>query len=125
MIATQTGLLADIRTTVEGFRYTWADERQLQASLYFVLDGCFIHPQREFRLTARDRIDFLCTADDGTRIGVEVKVAGNAEGVARQLLRYAPHVDALLLVTTRRRHTAIPTMLDGKPVDVAVVGGAA
>lgn len=116
-------VLSQIRTTLESYRYVWADEAQLQAGIYLVLDGCFLHPQREVRLTPGERIDFLCTSLGVARIGVEVKVAGTAGAAMAQLIRYAPHVDALILVTTRHRHAAIPRELGGKPVEVAVIGG--
>lgn len=59
---------------------------------------------REFELSERDHIDFLC----GT-IGIECKVAGSALALAQQVARFqeAPEISTLLLVVTNQRLTAI------------------
>lgn len=105
--------------TVTARRYSVTDEAELQAEIVEVLQELatgmplFV---REAWLSPRDRADFLLGA-----IAVEVKVAGGLAPVTRQLHRYAAHpfVDALVLVTTRAAHRAVPSTLQGKPCRVA------
>lgn len=72
------------------------------------------------RLDEAGRIDFL-TADG---VGLELKVKGSATDVLRQLERYAhaPHVSALLLVTTRAQHRSIVRAVLRVPVLVHHIG---
>lgn len=77
--------------------------------------------RREFVLSPRDRVDFLC---DG--VGLELKIGGSSADVLRQLSRYttSPKVDGLLLVTSRILHTrGLPDMLGGKPLRAVYLGG--
>ncbi len=96
-----------------------------------VLTDQLVSFDREARLDARSRIDFLVPDAPG-RVGIEVKVAGTPDNVRRQLTRYAPHVDALLLVTTRVRHRylqpptpATPGLGLGKPLAVLWIASSA
>lgn len=77
-------------------------------------------PQREVVLTARDRPDFMVGP-----LAIELKVKGSPADVARQLMRYAEHpsVGAILLVTTRSSHRAMPAQMCGKPVRVLYLMG--
>lgn len=75
------------------------------------------HLTREKRF-GRDRIDFF---DEDGAIGIEVKIKGGAIPLVRQLRRYLDHteVTGLILVTTSKRlGSAVPTRLGGKPVAV-------
>jgi hypothetical protein len=58
-------------------------------------------------------------------VGIEIKVAGRAAPVARQLRRYAEHdqVRQLVLVTTRATLRAVPRELAGKSVLVVWLPG--
>lgn len=113
--------LADLARLIGGNRYTTADERDLQDAIAEVLTGADVPFAREVRLSGRDRIDFLAA-----RVGVEVKVAGRPTAVLRQLGRYAASgdVDALLLVTTRTAHRALPDTVGDKPLHVVAIRGA-
>lgn len=104
----------DIVRTIQATRFRYANEDQLQQGLAEALAS--FDPVREVRLDARNRIDLVCGP-----VGVEVKVAGNAETVTRQLARYAPHFDALVLVTTRLAHRDVPNRIGGKVVRVVLV----
>ena len=98
------------------------DELVLQDLIAEMLAREEIPFEREVRLSAHDRIDFLCES-----IGVEVKVDGSLAEVTRQLHRYAQsdRVSELLLVTTRSRHKPMPPAFAGKPIRVLhLVGGA-
>lgn len=112
--------MGEIAALLRAHAFTANDEAELQRAIAEVLTGAGVEHQREARLTARDRIDFLVG-----RIGLEVKVDGALAAVTRQLHRYAqlPEIDGLLLVTTRPQHRAAPRDLCGKPVGVVLLHG--
>lgn len=97
LAATREGVIAALRR----WEFHYTDEHQLQAGLTEALEAAGYEPEREVRLTPRDRIDLLVD-----RIGIEVKVDGRAASVARQCARYleSDRIDQLILVTTRQRH---------------------
>lgn len=103
---------------VTGARFRFASEEELQRGIAAALADAGVGAEREVRLTPRDRIDLLAG-----RVGVEVKVAGLARDVERQLARYAAsdRVDALVLVTTRAGHRP-PEEINGKPVLTVFLG---
>ena len=105
---------------IRAHRYVWQNENQLQEGLAGALAASGWTVEREVRLSGASRIDLLIG-----RVGVEVKIAGTVETVARQLQRYAASdlFDALVLVTSRARHRTVPAVLGGKPVTVIMVGG--
>lgn len=92
---------------------TYTDEVSLHTDMSRVLAAAGIHHEREVRLGAAGRIDFMAGA-----VGIEVKVGGSLPAVARQMTRYAhrDEVCELVLVTTIARHHAIPIELAGVPV---------
>lgn len=104
----------DLKKVLGSFQYRIACEADLQEGLARVLTASSIPFQKEFRLSAKDRIDFLL--DSG--VGIEVKVQGSTPDLIRQLARYAadPRVVGLLVVTTKRQHLAVPSNLVGVPV---------
>lgn len=79
----------------------------------------------EHRLTPQSRLDFYVRAL-GAPAGlvVEVKVDGSLSDLTRQLFRYAEHATVLgiLVVTTRHRHRALPSLILGKPIGVLYLG---
>lgn len=87
-----------IVATLRSARFVHVDEDELQRGIAEVLSRAEIAFEREVRLSDRDRIDFLVGG-----LGIEVKLAGSARSVRRQLERYAAssRVEALLLVTDR------------------------
>ncbi len=93
-----------------------------EAELQRALGGMFAEVgwpfDREFRLSAKDRPDFMV---DG-RIAIEVKVDGSVADVARQLWRYAQHarVEQLVLITTRSAHKHLPSNISGKRLTVVM-----
>ena len=112
--------LGGIIDCIAGFRFSYANEYQLQEGLAAALSSRGWPVEREVRLGARDRIDLLVGS-----VGVEVKVAGKPDSVVRQLTRYAESddIDALVLVTSRVRHLDLPALINGKPVvSVSLVG---
>jgi hypothetical protein len=105
-----------IAKLIHATRFRFVDERELQDSVASILTAAGISFDREFALNPKDRIDFLCT-----NVGIEVKVAGAANAVFRQLWRYMAdeRVKEIVLVTTRSSHLSIQRTIDGKPVFVA------
>lgn len=97
------------------YRFDTSSESLLQEGIAQVLE-MRVPFEREVRLAAGDRIDFMVGA-----VGVECKIDGSTSSVLRQLSRYAEHerVAELLLVTSRRRHREIAALLpseSGRPV---------
>lgn len=109
---TDTGRILDV-LRASRFRYT--SEDALQFAIAVALTNGGIAHEREVRLDGAGRIDFL--AGD---VGIEVKVAGSAANVRRQIDRYcrSDRLAALILVTDRVRHLAVQVRSNGKPVHV-------
>jgi hypothetical protein len=113
----------DLLSLISSTRFRFPDEDALQRGLEQLFTEKGIGYQREVRLSARDRIDFMVG-----NIGVEVKIGGGEHDVERQLFRYAEHpeVENLILVTTRSTHQWVCRGTDrqdcgyalGKPVRV-------
>lgn len=97
---------------------TICSEEDLQAWLGELFEQHGFRARQEVQLSASDRVDFLV---DGTAI--ECKVGGSQAAALRQLQRYAEsdQVEDLLLVSTRRMHTGLPTTIRGKPLQVVWV----
>ena len=96
------------------FRFT--DETSLQEKIGALLASKGIGHVREYRLSPKDRVDFMVGP-----IALEVKIASRSVEVERQLERYAqsPEVEELVLLTSRSAHRGgIPNTLNGKPVYV-------
>lgn len=108
--------LDTILEVLRSARFRWTNEEDVQIGIAELLNGVGVEFKREARLGVRDRIDFL--AAEG--VGIEVKVAGTVSDLGMQALRYVAHerVKALVVVTTRARHTFLPPTLQGKPVHV-------
>lgn len=111
---------ATIEAAVRAHRFCYADEYSLHEGLEQAFSAAGLDVQREVSLNPSGRIDFLVD-----RTGIEVKVAGSTEVVTRQLARYAPHVDDLVLVTTKARHRDVPTVIGGKSVRTIVLRSSA
>lgn len=106
--------VTEIMAALHSGRFTYTNEVALHADLARVLDAHGLEHHREVTLgPGVGRIDFMVD-----RVGIEVKVAGRAADVTRQLARYAssPSVDALVLVTTVARHRGVPNEIGGVPV---------
>lgn len=97
------------------------DESELASAVARLLTEAGIPFEQEYRLSRRDRIDFLV---DG--VGIELKVDGSPADIIRQLNRYAEHdaILELLLVTTKRKlFYSAPVQLNGKLVTAICLGG--
>lgn len=105
----------ELAAVINHHRFLYQDEYQLQDGIEAALRGAGYEPVREVRLSAADRVDIMVGS-----VAIEVKIAGRAPSVIRQLMRYAKHdeVSELILVTTKIRHNEVPPFLDGKPVHI-------
>jgi hypothetical protein len=106
---------------LQGYRMAQSTERELQGAIEEALRIEGFDFQREPKLTAHDRPDFLVVPG----VAVEVKIMGPVAAVRRQIARYAEieGVEVVLLVTTHRDHV-VPETLEGKPVLSVYVGSA-
>lgn len=99
-----------------GYRYTFANEAELQAGIEAALKAEGIAYDREHRFARGDRVDFFIE-----NIGLEVKIDSSVTEITRQLQGYAKDetVKGLILVTSRAKHRAIPTEIAGIPIVLA------
>ncbi len=95
------------------------NEAALQQSIEDALAGAGFAYEREARLSAADRIDFL-VGD----VGIEAKARYGKRAIYRQLERYAaqPQIAALILVTGTAM--GLPAAIGGKPVFIVSTGRA-
>lgn len=109
---------------LKSHRYSFADEKELQAGIWKAIENDFQHiVEREFELGDAGVIDFYRV--DG--LGIEVKIKGSRVAVMRQLARYAKRdeIKRLILVTSRSQLRAMPPELNGKKITVVYIGGIA
>jgi hypothetical protein len=113
---------ADVVLALRGVNFRFVSEAELQEGIARVLTERGLAFEREVKLAAADRIDFLV----GT-VGIEVKVDGPLSALTRQIYRYAKHdrIDGLLVVSSLNRLAfGMPAAINGKPVTVHVVSRA-
>jgi hypothetical protein len=111
--------IPDIVHLLAQYHFAAASEAELHQAVAQALRESAVPFEPEWPLSARDRIDFYCRE---SLLGIECKIDGSPSQVMRQLLRYAESgaIQALVLVTTRNKHRAIPQTLGGKPVYVVL-----
>jgi hypothetical protein len=111
---------SSIAGLISQYRFRWNGERELQDRLEQLLIAEGIDFEREYRLSARDRVDFMCGG-----VAIEVKIASSHNEVLTQLFRYAEstEVEAMILVTNRHRQLEMPTTILGKPLEVVFLNG--
>ena len=116
----------DLRSVVaclSAFRFRLTSEDVLQADIAQAFGRMSIHYRREHRLSANDRVDFLCLMPMST-IAVEAKVQGGRMDIYKQCARYCEHatVDALVLATNVAM--TLPPLIHGKPATAVLLGRA-
>ena len=114
-IPTPVEIVAVLRRT----RLRVGDEAALQLSIEEALTAAGASFEREHRLNAADRIDFMIGS-----VGLEAKTRCNKRVIYRQLERYAAHdaISALILVTGTAM--GLPPAIGGKPVYLVSTGRA-
>jgi hypothetical protein len=111
--------LAAIKRCLSSRRFRLSSERELQRDIAKALADCGIACERERRLSAEDRPDFLAGG-----IAIEVKIAGGRLEIYRQCRRYCAHAEVSALVLATNVAMALPPMIDGKPTTVIHLGRA-
>ena len=102
--------------------YRAARERELQDGIETVLRENNFRVEREFRLSDRDRPDFLVN----DAVAIEVKMRASGSAVLSQLARYASdqRVKAIVVATPRLSSLAgMPAEILGVPVRVVALPG--
>lgn len=101
---TRTACAQTVIADIAPMRFLWSTEDDLQRGLAQALEGKGYVVEREVRLNSRDRIDLVVD-----RVGIEVKIAGAARDVERQLGRYleSDRIDELVLITAKAAHRRI------------------
>lgn len=118
--------LSAVPAVLRGHRFRYRDEDQLQQAIAQAIAEAGWPVEREVRLSSRRRIDLVVGLEGVAPVGIEVKIAGETASVRRQLEAYAAfdELAALILVTTRARHTQLPSEVGGKPLEiVSLMGG--
>jgi hypothetical protein len=99
-------------------RATESELQRWMAARLGRIEGFTCNLEREVELAPGDRIDFLLGG-----VGLELKVQGGPNEIARQLFRYSAsaRVLELVLFSTRATHAQrFPSELGGKPLYVVV-----
>jgi len=109
-------LARQVATVIASHLYRFDSESALQEGIHRALDSLEFGVEREAILGPGERLDFFV---DG-RVAVEVKIKGSAAELTRQVYRYAqrPEVEAVVVVTSRSRLTALPVTMADKPIIV-------
>jgi hypothetical protein len=105
---------ATVIAALSNARFTCQDETEFQEGVAGVLDKHHIGYQREVRLSARDRVDFMI--DGG--IALELKVKTDGKSLLTQMLRYASHPSVKELIAASATHHALglPDTVNDKPL---------
>lgn len=104
---------SDLVKLLDEHRFSVARESDLQQGIALVLERAGVAFEREVRLTAADRIDFLIGD-----VGIECKIDGSLGALIRQVERYALHerIGEIVVATTRRRLIGVPREMHEKCV---------
>jgi hypothetical protein len=105
--------ISNICKVFSSYRYNFQDETSLQEGMALALTQKNIAFEREVRLDAKNRPDFMIGS-----VAVEVKIKGTFAEFLRQAHRYLAldEVSALIVVGTPKWMPAVPVTLLGKPV---------
>lgn len=121
----------NLKSLLSRFRFTFANEKQLQDQLQSVFQEAKLDCLREYTLYETPSkvigvVDFCFRRGVGplqNDIAVEVKVGGPLNQHLRQLKRYADqtHIAAVVLIATRP--FSVPPTLSNKPCFCINIGG--
>jgi hypothetical protein len=118
-MAETVSVVDSIRATFRGVTFLTREEAELQHLVARELTRSGIDHEEQVKLGPGERIDFMCGP-----VGLELKTKGGLAPLIRQLDRYAvsDRVAALVVLSTRRQLTFLPSELRGKPVLGLAVG---
>lgn len=111
---------ADVVRVLGTCRLPLADEMQTHRAIAVALDAAGIRYEREVRLDARSRVDFIID----TGIALEVKIKGSATAIYRQCERYAAFPIVREIVLATNRSMGMPSEINGKSMYVLKLGRA-
>jgi len=96
--------------------FRFSSEAELQEGLRGVLVAAGVPFEKEYRLSAKDRLDFFVR---GT-VAIESKLDRSLASLTRQVNRYTldDRVHGVLVVATRMRLQYMPETLNSKPIRV-------
>lgn len=116
-------VIGRVTRAIQGHRYRFTSEAELQAGIDQVLRDAGLEFRRECVLSDTDRLDFF--VDD--RVAVEIKIKGSLTELMRQVAYYAeyPQIESVVVVTSKNSHRGMPQELCGKPIHTLVLNALA
>lgn len=115
-----------LATFLRTLRFHYINEVELQDGIEIALGQIGADFTRELQLPDRfGRIDFMVHGPH--EIGIEVKVAGSAANLGRQVARYldCTKLDGIVVVSSRFGHNHLSKTYQGKPVEIVWVSDGA
>lgn len=112
--------LEETRSRINGFRFCFSTEKELQDGLQQVLGDDW---EREYSISQEDRLDFF---HKKSGVALEAKIDHGLTPLTRQVHRYLGHdeIKGVLVVTTKVSLSNIPdSMRGGKPIGVVTLIG--
>ena len=111
---------SDITSALRRARLPVGIEAALQEAIGRALERSGVAFEREVRISAADRIDFLAAGG----VGIEAKARYPRRAIYRQLERYAQQdaITSLILVTGTA--IGLPAQINGKPIHHVSIGRA-
>jgi len=120
VIVEETGLMGEVARALRKIRVSTNTEQEMQDSINSVLPGMLpaAHIEKEFRLSARSRLDFLISNQD-EKVAIECKIESTKRTeVYRQVRRYVEEAKVTSVVLYAP-WTGVPSfVVDGTPVIV-------
>lgn len=112
-------LVGRLCTLLGAARLRLSSEAATQQDIAGLLETAALCFEREARLSANDRVDFLVGG-----VALEVKTRGQRIAVFRQCRRYCAHGSVAALVLVTNLAMRLPSPLEGKPTAVVNLGKA-
>lgn len=104
-------MIEELLTCLRSSRFPVTTEIKTQDAIEQALIEAGIEFEREFRLSAKDRVDFFVNG-----VAVEIKVrAASARAIFRQVERYARHDIVTAIVLVSNKPMGLPAQINGKP----------
>ncbi|WP_037427182.1 hypothetical protein [Shewanella sp. POL2] len=98
-------------------------EKEAQSDLERGLTNSNFKFEREYRLSARDIVDFVVHTENGL-VAIELKIKAQRMSIYRQLCRYAKHDEVAAVVLLTGTAMNLPALIENKPAAVISLGEA-
>lgn len=115
-------MIQQILSTIKTHRFDLQNEKVLQTQISKVLTDAGIKHDREHHLSVKDIIDIYFP--DGSRIGIEIKITGNAKSIYKQLERYCKHEEISQIILVTNKTIGLPKTINDKPAYIINLGKA-